>query len=132
MKTTRGRIVVLFTLLAVLTAGVAAGGPEGGKVSSQLTALYDEHAAHQAASRTTAFTSRDRLARVVAGDRVVVRATVHGVHKGPFMGTPPTGKAVAFPLIIIYRLADGKIIEHWMLTDMLAFMEQIGVGATVA
>jgi steroid delta-isomerase-like uncharacterized protein len=69
---------------------------------------------------------------IAEGDRVVVRATVHGVHKGPFMGTPPTGKAVAFPLIIIYRLADGKIIEHWMLTDMLAFMEQIGVGATVA
>jgi predicted ester cyclase len=69
---------------------------------------------------------------VAEGDRVVVRATVHGVHQGPFMGTPPTGKIVAFPLIIIYKLADDKIVEHWMLTDMLAFMEQIGVGAAVA
>ena len=74
----RGRIVVLFTLLAVLTAGVAAGGPEGGKVSPKLTALYEEHAAHQAAARTTAFRSRDRLARVVAGDRVVVDVTADG------------------------------------------------------
>ena len=78
MKTRRGRIVVLFTLLAVLTAGVAAGGPEGGKVSPKLTALYEEHEAHQAASRTTAFRSRDRLARVVAGDRVVVDVTADG------------------------------------------------------
>jgi predicted ester cyclase len=69
---------------------------------------------------------------IAEGDRVVVRATVHGVHAGPFMNTPPTGKTVAFPLIIIYRLADDKIVEHWMLTDMLAFMEQIGAGAAVA
>ena len=69
---------------------------------------------------------------IAEGDRVVVRATVHGVHQGPFMGNPPTGKTVAFPLIIIYKLVDGKIVEHWMLTDMLAFMEQIGVGAAVA
>jgi predicted ester cyclase len=48
------------------------------------------------------------------------------------MDTPPTGKTVAFPLIIIYKLADGRIVEHWMLTDMLAFMEQIGAGAAVA
>ena len=44
---------------------------------------------------------------IAEGDRVVVRATVHGVHRGPFMGTPPTGKTVAFPLIIIYWLAEG-------------------------
>jgi len=69
---------------------------------------------------------------IAEGDRVVVRATVHGVHKGPFMDTPPTGKTVAFPLFIIYRMADGKIAEHWMLTDMPAFMEQIGAGAVVA
>ena len=25
---------------------------------------------------------------IAEGDRVVVRATVHGVHLGPFMGTP--------------------------------------------
>lgn len=68
---------------------------------------------------------------IAEGDRVVVRATVHGVHRGAFMSTQPTGKTVAFPLIIIYRMDEGKIVEHWMLTDMLAFMEQIG-AATLA
>lgn len=65
---------------------------------------------------------------VAEGDRVVVRATVHGVHQGPFMSTPPTGKTVAFPLIIIYRLEQGRIAQHWMLTDMLGFMQQIGAA----
>ena len=60
------------------------------------------------------------------GDKVMVRAMVRGVHNGPFMGTPPTGKTVAFPLMIIYRLEAGKIAQHWMLVDMLSFMQQIG------
>jgi predicted ester cyclase len=63
---------------------------------------------------------------IAEGDRVMVRATVHGVHNGPFMDMPPTGKTVAFPLMIIYRLEGGKIVQHWMLVDMLAFMQQIG------
>lgn len=63
---------------------------------------------------------------IAEGDKVVVRATVRGVHTGPFMDTPPSGKSVAFPLIIIYRLAGGKIVEHWMQVDMLSFMQQIG------
>jgi Subtilase family len=70
------RLTVFLTLLTVVfTAAVAAAGPDGGKVSSKLTAIHDEHAAHGAAGRATAFVSRDRLARVVAGDRVVVDVT---------------------------------------------------------
>jgi predicted ester cyclase len=42
------------------------------------------------------------------------------------MNTPPTGKTVAFPLMIIYRLEGGKIAQHWMVVDMLSFMQQIG------
>lgn len=28
---------------------------------------------------------------------------------------------------IIYRIADGKIAEHWMQTDAMAMMQQLGV-----
>ena len=66
------------------------------------------------------------LDMIAEGDRVMVRGTIHGVHNGPFMDTPPTGKTVAFPIYIIYRLEHGKIAEHWMLVDMLSFMQQIG------
>lgn len=72
------------------------------------------------------------LDMIAEGDRVAVRATIHGVHRGEFMGTPPTGRSVAFALFIIYRLAEGKIVEHWMLPDMPALMEQIGVTAAPA
>ena len=67
---------------------------------------------------------------VAEGDKVVVRGTVHGVHNGPLNEIPPTGKQVAIALFIIYRIANGKIVDHWMLTDMLALLQQIGAMPT--
>jgi predicted ester cyclase len=60
------------------------------------------------------------------GDKVVVRATFRGLHKGDFNGIPATGKAVDIPLMLIYRLANGKVAEHWMNADSLGLLQQIG------
>jgi steroid delta-isomerase-like uncharacterized protein len=65
---------------------------------------------------------------IAEGDKVVVRGTMQGTHKGDLMGIPPTGKQVTMPVIIIYRIADGKIVEHWMLADQLGLMQQLGVS----
>jgi subtilase family protein len=79
LKMGRGSLAALFTIVMILSAGVAAAGPDGGKVNPALTALHDEHAAHAAGAKSLAsFRSRDRHARVVAGDRVVVDATADG------------------------------------------------------
>ncbi|SRR6266849_4286673 len=58
------------------------------------------------------------------GDRVVVRFTYGGTHKGDFMGIPPTGKQVAVTGISIMRVANGKFLEEWINTDL---MQQLGV-----
>ncbi len=63
---------------------------------------------------------------IAEGDKVVVRFTLHGTHKGDFMGVPPTGKVVNFAGLIIYQMKDGRIVDHWMQVDMVAFMQQIG------
>ncbi|MEZ4619865.1 MAG: ester cyclase [Caldilineaceae bacterium] len=60
-------------------------------------------------------------------DKVVVRFRVRGTHEGDFMGIPATGKAVDVPGIIIYRVADQKIVEHWMQFDALTLMQQLGI-----
>lgn len=62
-------------------------------------------------------------------DKVMVRFTLRGVHKGEFMGIPATGKNVAVPGVIIYRIANGKIADHWMLMDSMALLQQLGVKA---
>jgi len=58
-------------------------------------------------------------------DLVSIRGVMHGVHNGPLMNLPPTGKQVIVPFFIIYRIADDKIVQHWMLVDMPSLMQQI-------
>lgn len=62
---------------------------------------------------------------LVDGDRVAVRFTLHGTHMGELHGMAPTGKTVQVPGIIIYRLQDDHIVEHWMQTDVPALMAQL-------
>jgi predicted ester cyclase len=51
---------------------------------------------------------------IAEGDRVVERWTNWGTHTGAsFMNTPATGKKFNVSGISIYRIANGKIVEHW-------------------
>lgn len=69
---------------------------------------------------------------VAEGDLVSVRGRVRGTHKGDFMGIPPTNKSFDISIYITYRVSDGKIVDHWMLLDSLALMQQLGVMAQAA
>jgi steroid delta-isomerase-like uncharacterized protein len=62
---------------------------------------------------------------VAQGDKVVARMTVRGTHDGLFRGTPPTGNPVEVNVYRMYRLADGKIAEHWALLDTATLLRQI-------
>lgn len=64
---------------------------------------------------------------VAEGDKVVARWTSTGTHTGPFMGLPPTGKAVTTTGITIFRLnGAGRIVEEWSETDMVGMLQQVG------
>lgn len=64
---------------------------------------------------------------IAEGDRVFVRATMKGTHRGAFMGIPATGSNVEVPLADFFRIRDGKVAEHWGITDTEAMMRQLGV-----
>lgn len=66
---------------------------------------------------------------IAESDKVVLRFNLHGTHQSEFMGIPATGREINVPGIIIYRIADGKIVEHWMQIDSAAMMQQLGVQA---
>ncbi len=65
-----------------------------------------------------------------AGDKVVARVSIHGTHKGEFLGVAPTGKKISVQAFDILRFADGKIVEHWGLTDSMTMMQQLGAIPT--
>ena len=60
------------------------------------------------------------------GDKIVVRRTFRGTHKGEFMGVAASGNEVTFPGIFIDRLTGGKIEEQWVVFDVMGLMQQIG------
>ena len=62
---------------------------------------------------------------IAEDDLVAVRATFRGMHKGEFAGIGPTGKRVSSDLMIIYRVRDGLIVEHWLQMDMKDIVEQL-------
>ena len=64
---------------------------------------------------------------IAEGDRVVVRNTVTGTHRGEYMGVGPTGKSVTYNEIFIFRFANGRVAETWGVVDVLSQMKQLGV-----
>jgi len=95
--------------------------------------VADERLAKHIAEIEAAFPSyeiniEDLLAE---GDRVVVRGEFQGVHRGPFAGIAPTGKSVSAGLIIIYAIASGRIVDHWMQFDLFTLLQQIQSSSVV-
>jgi len=67
---------------------------------------------------------------VVEGDKVAIRYTWTGTHKGEIMHIPPTNKKVTMWEIEIDRIANGKFVEIWARYDTLGFMQQLGLVPT--
>ena len=61
------------------------------------------------------------------GNRVIVKARAKGTHTGYLGEIPPTFKEVDFPFVVSYEIENNKIISHWMITDQMALMLQLGV-----
>jgi steroid delta-isomerase-like uncharacterized protein len=64
---------------------------------------------------------------IAEGDKVVARLTFHGTHTaGDFMGIPPSGRKFTFSATAIFRIANGKIVEHWGEEDSVGWLQQLG------
>lgn len=59
-------------------------------------------------------------------DKVVVRWTCQGVHKGELQGIAPTNRSFKISGISIYQVANGKITSAFQFWDRLGLLEQIG------
>jgi len=60
------------------------------------------------------------------GDKVVARITMSGAHTGTeFLSLPARGKQFKISGISIFRMASGKIVEHWAVGDTMSLMQQL-------
>jgi len=64
---------------------------------------------------------------IASEDTVVERSSAVATHRAPLMGEPPTHQQVRWTEIHIYRLREGKIVEHWVEWAVMDLLKQIGV-----
>jgi steroid delta-isomerase-like uncharacterized protein len=64
---------------------------------------------------------------IAEADLVVTRSVMQGTHTGTWLGIAPTGKQVGIRMIVIQRIADGKIAEDWVLVESLGLLQQLGL-----
>ncbi|MDQ1355855.1 MAG: hypothetical protein QOJ52_2369 [Acidimicrobiaceae bacterium] len=49
-----------------------------------------------------------------------------GTNTGPYLGIPPTGKKIALDIEESARWKDGKMVEHWGVSDNIGLLTQMG------
>jgi predicted ester cyclase len=72
----------------------------------------------------------DLTAIVSEGDRVVVWFTTHARHVGnafPMLaGRPVTHREISWDHVHMFRIARGKLAEHWAVRNDLHLLQQLG------
>ncbi len=58
-------------------------------------------------------------------DLVATRKTLRGTHRGEIWGLQPTGNRIEWEFIDIFRVRDGKLVEHWTHMDFDALRKQM-------
>ena len=64
---------------------------------------------------------------IAEGDKVVKVWSTNSTNKGDFMGIPATGTQIVVTGMEVFRIADGKIAENWIIMDNLGMLQQLGV-----
>ena len=68
-----------------------------------------------------------RVEQLIAQDDLVAaRLSLRGTHRGEFSGVSATGNDVAFESVEIFRLAEGKIAEQWVVMNTMGLFQQLG------
>jgi predicted ester cyclase len=63
--------------------------------------------------------------RIIAGDKVAARNTYSATDTQTVGGVAPTGKPFTFRTIDIWRVENGKLAEHWDLTERVEVLRKL-------
>jgi predicted ester cyclase len=65
---------------------------------------------------------------IAESDFVAAFVTAAGTHRGEFLGIPATNKSISVSVSDLMRVQNGKVTEHWGVTDNAKLLQQLGVG----
>jgi steroid delta-isomerase-like uncharacterized protein len=107
----KGNLAAVDDLLAPTYVGHTAGAPDvkGLDGIKQLVAAVG-----------TAFPDHTLTVEEIIdeGDKVAVRYTMRGTHRGEFIGIAPTNTELTWTGMAIFHITNGKFQEFWLMTDL--------------
>lgn len=62
------------------------------------------------------------------GHRVMTETCMHGTHRGPYRGLPPTGRRVDAPMLLIFQFDGPDLVSEHAYYDRLSAFIQLGVA----
>ena len=76
-----------------------------------------------------AFPDKHTVDEIVIGEGQYAAAmgSVTATHSDEFLGAKATGKQINLKYMDFWRVEDGKIVENWVMLDIVDFFRQIGI-----
>jgi len=65
---------------------------------------------------------------IAEGDKVAMRWSDTGTHRGEWLGVPASGKRICGSGTTTFRLVDGKITDEFVQADVLGFLQHVGAA----
>ncbi|MFC4463743.1 ester cyclase [Streptomyces xiangluensis] len=62
---------------------------------------------------------------IVEDDWFAISFILTGTNTGPFNGTPATGRSIKVLELRMFKVADGKLTDHWGLIDLATLFAQL-------
>ena len=66
-------------------------------------------------------------ARLYMGEWAAAFGRQEAIHSGTFMGIEPTNKKVEIRYMDFWKVANGKIVDNWVMVDFPKVLTQLGV-----
>lgn len=64
---------------------------------------------------------------IATPEYLTIRVEMTGTQLGSLFGIPPTGKPIRVMQINIEKIENGRISQHWRVTDELGMFKQLGL-----
>jgi predicted ester cyclase len=64
-------------------------------------------------------------ASLAQGDLCAASFVYDGVHSAVYYGVAPTGRRLRFTSCDIFKVAEGRIVEHWGMGDIAGVLAQL-------
>jgi predicted ester cyclase len=98
----------------------AAAPPPAGVTAKQATVAFFAHRVDALAGLKVGIE-----ASLAQGDICAASFVYEGVHQGVYYGVAPTGRKLRFTSCDIFKVAEGKIVEHWGMGDIAGVLAQL-------